>query len=91
MTKKILRYNENLIPAKETGIRKGAVSGSGIGAVMLILFSTYGLAFWFGSELILDGELTVGNMLTCFFGVLIGAFALGQVKIPFVLRNNENE
>nr|XP_039263789.1 ATP-dependent translocase ABCB1-like isoform X2 [Styela clava] len=72
------RYDENLIPAKETGIRKGTISGSGIGVVMFILFSTYGLAFWYCSTLIFDGELSTGNMLTCFFGVLIGAFALGQ-------------
>lgn len=73
------RYSECLIPAKETGLRKGVVSGLGLGCLFFFMFSTYGLAFWYGSTLIFDGTLDVGDMLTCFFGVLIGAFSLGQV------------
>ncbi|XP_076808163.1 ATP-dependent translocase ABCB1-like [Clavelina lepadiformis] len=76
--KEINRYEENLKDAKAIGIRKGLTQGLGIGSVMFILFSTYGLAFWYGSELVFGDELDIGTMLTTFFGVLIGAFSLGS-------------
>uniref|UniRef100_H2YJX7 Bile salt export pump n=1 Tax=Ciona savignyi TaxID=51511 RepID=H2YJX7_CIOSA len=72
------RYNKNLNEARTVGIKKGFVGGLSIGALFFIMFSTYGLAFWYGSTLIRTGEISVGNMLTAFFGVLIGAFSLGQ-------------
>uniref|UniRef100_H2YJW9 Bile salt export pump n=1 Tax=Ciona savignyi TaxID=51511 RepID=H2YJW9_CIOSA len=74
------RYNKNLNEARTVGIKKGFVGGLSIGALFFIMFSTYGLAFWYGSTLIRTGEISVGNMLTAFFGVLIGAFSLGQVS-----------
>lgn len=58
---------------------KGLVVGTSLGMLMFIMFSTYGLAFWYGSTLIIGGDLEVGDMLTAFFGVLIGAFSAGQV------------
>ncbi|CAK8684913.1 unnamed protein product [Clavelina lepadiformis] len=72
------RYNENLEEARKVGIKKGVVSGVSIGMLFLIMFSTYGLAFWYGSTLVIAGEINVGALLTAFFGVLIGAFSLGQ-------------
>uniref|UniRef100_H2ZR92 Bile salt export pump n=1 Tax=Ciona savignyi TaxID=51511 RepID=H2ZR92_CIOSA len=73
------RYEENLEAARKVGIQKGITSGAGLGTVFLIMFSTYGLAFWYGSTLVFSGVpgFDVGTMLTTFFGVLIGAFSLG--------------
>jgi len=70
------------------GVRKGLVSGVGMGTVFLIMFCTYGLAFWYGSTLVFGGEPNFGinNMLTTFFGVLIGAFALGGVSCRNAFR-----
>uniref|UniRef100_F6URM6 Multidrug resistance protein 1A n=1 Tax=Ciona intestinalis TaxID=7719 RepID=F6URM6_CIOIN len=76
--KECKRYQTNLNEARVVGIKKGVVGGLSIGALFCIMFSTYGLAFWYGSTLVRSGEITVGNMLTAFFGVLIGAFSLGQ-------------
>nr|XP_006823097.1 PREDICTED: multidrug resistance protein 3-like [Saccoglossus kowalevskii] len=74
------RYDTNLIAAKKMGIKKGIVQGAGMGITFLLVFSTYALGFWYGSTLILAGEYTVGNMLTVFFAVLIGAFSLGNAS-----------
>lgn len=54
-------------------------AGVGAGSLMFVLFSMYGLAFWYGSTLIKQGEIEVGDLLTAFFAVLTGAFSLGQV------------
>nr|XP_018672478.2 multidrug resistance protein 1A-like isoform X1 [Ciona intestinalis] len=77
--KECKRYEENLVHARKVGIQKGITSGAGLGTVFFIMFSTYGLAFWYGSSLVFAGEpgFDVGTMLTTFFGVLIGAFSLG--------------
>ena len=31
------------------------MNGIGLGAVMLIMFGSYGLALWYGSVLVIDG------------------------------------
>uniref|UniRef100_H2ZR90 Bile salt export pump n=1 Tax=Ciona savignyi TaxID=51511 RepID=H2ZR90_CIOSA len=85
------RYEENLEAARKVGIQKGITSGAGLGTVFLIMFSTYGLAFWYGSTLVFSGVpgFDVGTMLTTFFGVLIGAFSLGGVREHMNLFNME--
>lgn len=65
--------------AKTVGIRKGLFTGLSLGSLMLVMFSMYGLAFWYGSTLVVAGEINEGQLLTAFFGVLIGAFSLAQV------------
>ena len=60
------------------GLKKGAGTGSSLGAVIFILFCIYGAVFWFGAFLI-SIELTEGGkVLAVFFSVLIGAFSIGQ-------------
>jgi len=71
------RYNKNLVFAKQVGKLRGIVQGLGLGTTYLIMFSTYGLAFWYGSSLITNGALEIGDMLTTFFSILVGAFSLG--------------
>jgi len=60
----IFRYNENLKEAKLLGIRKGLLNGVSMGLIFLIMFSSYGLAFWYGSKLVFDGEITPGTIMT---------------------------
>lgn len=73
----------NLKYAKEVGVKRGLTQGIGTGMVMLIIFSTYGLAFWYGSKLVFDHVegFDVGTMMTTFFSILIGAFSLGGVSL----------
>eukprot|EP01113_Clastostelium_recurvatum_P006565 TRINITY_DN1297_c0_g1_i1.p1 TRINITY_DN1297_c0_g1~~TRINITY_DN1297_c0_g1_i1.p1 ORF type:complete len:1417 (-),score=461.68 TRINITY_DN1297_c0_g1_i1:319-4464(-) len=86
--KETQRYEANLKDARATGIRKGVANGVGLGVVMLIMFSTYALAFWYGSTLISKSIMntktgnnwTGGDVVTVFFSVIFGAFALGQAS-----------
>jgi len=74
------RYTENLHAAKAFGIRKGMVSGLGLGLTFFVIFGSYALAFWYGGKLVREEpeNYTIGVMLIVFFCVIIGAFALGN-------------
>ncbi|XP_015708893.1 ATP-dependent translocase ABCB1-like isoform X4 [Coturnix japonica] len=76
--KEIKRYHKNLEDAKRIGIRKAITSNISMGAAFLLIYASYALAFWYGTTLILTDTYTIGNVLTVFFSVLIGAFSIGQ-------------
>ncbi|XP_054636596.1 bile salt export pump-like [Dunckerocampus dactyliophorus] len=79
--KEVQRYDKNLVSAQRWGIRKGVIVGFFTGYMWLIIFLCYGLAFWYGSSLVVDTEeYTPGTLLQVFFGVLIAAINLGQAS-----------
>uniref|UniRef100_A0A3Q3VVZ1 Bile salt export pump n=1 Tax=Mola mola TaxID=94237 RepID=A0A3Q3VVZ1_MOLML len=79
--KEVQRYDRNLTSAQRWGIRKGLIMGFFTGYMWLIIFLCYGLAFWYGSTLVVDTEeYTPGTLLQVFFGVLIAAMNLGQAS-----------
>jgi len=55
--------------ARDLGVRKGLVNGIGMGLMWLIIFGSYALGFWYGTELtIKEPEIyTVGNMIIVSF------------------------
>uniref|UniRef100_A0A3Q2DLA8 ATP-binding cassette, sub-family B (MDR/TAP), member 4 n=1 Tax=Cyprinodon variegatus TaxID=28743 RepID=A0A3Q2DLA8_CYPVA len=78
--KEIERYHKNLENAKTMGIRKAVSANIAMGFTFLMIDLSYALAFWYGSTLILSGEYTIGSVLTVFFVVIIGVFAMGQTS-----------
>ncbi|XP_051908244.1 bile salt export pump-like isoform X2 [Hippocampus zosterae] len=79
--KEVQRYDKNLVSAQRWGIRKGLIMGFFTGYMWLIIFLCYGLAFWYGSSLVVDtAEYSPGTLLQVFFGVLIAAMNLGQAS-----------
>uniref|UniRef100_A0A8C3KR03 ATP binding cassette subfamily B member 1 n=1 Tax=Calidris pygmaea TaxID=425635 RepID=A0A8C3KR03_9CHAR len=76
--KEIKRYYKNLEDAKKIGIKKAITSNISMGAAFLLIYASYALAFWYGTTLIIADDYTIGNVLTVFFSVLIGAFSIGQ-------------
>ncbi|KAK7047498.1 tRNA N6-adenosine threonylcarbamoyltransferase, partial [Halocaridina rubra] len=88
--KEIERYDSNLIHAKNAGVKRGLVSGIGMGVMWLIIYAAYALAFWYGTGLILDnrppngdGSFDPSNLIIVFFSVLMGAMNVGQ-SAPYV-------
>ncbi|CAH1803157.1 unnamed protein product [Owenia fusiformis] len=79
------RYNSNLVAARAVGVKKGLVSGAGIGFVWIVIFGTFALSFWYGAKLVRDGEegYTGGTILQVFMGVLIGSMSLGHAAPNF--------
>ncbi|XP_068998922.1 ATP-dependent translocase ABCB1 isoform X2 [Embiotoca jacksoni] len=78
--KEIEKYHRNLEDAKRMGIKKAISANIAMGFTFLMIYLSYALAFWYGSTLILSEKYTIGSVLTVFFVVLIGAFALGQTS-----------
>ncbi|KAM9724519.1 ATP-dependent translocase ABCB1 [Menidia menidia] len=81
--KEIQRYHNNLEDAKRMGIKKAISANIAMGFTFMMIYLSYALAFWYGSTLILSKEYTIGSVLTVFFVVLIGVFAVGQTSPNF--------
>ncbi|XP_059822231.1 bile salt export pump [Hypanus sabinus] len=79
--KEVERYDKNLVFAQRWGIRKGIIMGFFTGYVWMIIFCCYALAFWYGSQLVIEqNEYTPGGLLQVFLGVLVAAMNLGQAS-----------
>ncbi|XP_037366487.1 ATP-dependent translocase ABCB1 isoform X2 [Talpa occidentalis] len=76
--KELDRYNKNLEEAKRIGIKKAITANISMGAAFLLIYASYALAFWYGTKLVITNEYSIGQVLTVFFSVLIGAFSVGQ-------------
>lgn len=89
----IQRYREHLTNAMNVGIYKGFRVGLGNGLLFCACFCCYALAFWYGSLLVAedvrgdcsgDGCQTGGSIMACFFSILMGAIAMGQISPPLL-------
>ncbi|KAF9092990.1 Multidrug resistance protein 1 [Mortierella sp. GBA35] len=72
-------YVKQLDAAFVNGRQRSIVTGTGVGAFMFILFSTYGLTFWYGAHQVYDNNMTGPQVINVFFGMIMGAFALGNI------------
>ncbi|KAH8547854.1 P-loop containing nucleoside triphosphate hydrolase protein [Umbelopsis sp. PMI_123] len=73
------RYDIQLERAYQVGKRRGLVLGAGFGCFMFILFATYGLAFWYGAQLVIESKMTGPDVLVVFIAMIIGAMSLLQL------------
>jgi ATP-binding cassette, subfamily B (MDR/TAP), member 1 len=77
------RYEEKLDDAYRSGVRKGFLSGAGMGTTMFLIFCAYSLCFWYGAKLIRDGDIDTKALIISFFSTLIGAMSIGQAVPSF--------
>ncbi|XP_073754841.1 phosphatidylcholine translocator ABCB4 isoform X2 [Callorhinus ursinus] len=76
--KELERYEKHLENAKKIGIKKAISANISMGIAFLLIYASYALAFWYASTLVIAKEYTVGNAMTVFFSILVGAFSVGQ-------------
>ncbi|KYO26614.1 hypothetical protein Y1Q_0019105 [Alligator mississippiensis] len=62
--KEIERYHKNLEDAKHIGIKKAVTANISMGIVFLLIYSSYALAIWYGTTLILSDDYTIGKVFT---------------------------
>ena len=55
------RYEDNLVYAKNAGVKRGLMTGMGVGVMWLFIYAAYALAFWYGTGLILDSNGKKGD------------------------------
>ncbi|KAK6932269.1 ABC transporter type 1, transmembrane domain [Dillenia turbinata] len=76
----IEKYDSKLKAAYDTTVKQGLVTGLGLGSLMLIVFSTYGLAIWYGSKLIIEKGYNGGQIINVIMAVMTGGMSLGQTS-----------
>ncbi|KAI3832045.1 hypothetical protein MKW92_050144 [Papaver armeniacum] len=83
----VSNYNKSITKAYKSGVHEGLATGLGLGAVMFVIFASYGLAVWYGGKLIVEKGYTGGDVINVIVAVLTGsmssismlyAFAAGQ-------------
>lgn len=65
-------YNSKLKVAYNTVIQQELASGLGTGVLMLIIYSTYGLAMWYGSKLIIEKGYNGGTVFNIITSLMAG-------------------
>ncbi|KAJ3236028.1 ATP-binding cassette, sub-B (MDR TAP), member 4 [Chytriomyces hyalinus] len=72
----IAKYDKKLEKAEKADRYGGITRGVGFGSFMLVMFFTYGLAFWYGSKLVQQGKMPGQDVLVTFFALMMGSFGL---------------
>ena len=73
------QYDSYLVEAQRWGLKLKIALAIMISAMMGIIYFNYGLSFWMGSRFIVDGQMTLSEVLTIMLSIMIGAFSLGNV------------
>ncbi|KAH7682334.1 Xenobiotic-transporting ATPase protein [Dioscorea alata] len=76
----ISKYNQFIKAGYKSAVKQGIASGIGIGTVLLIVFSTYSLAIWYGGKLILQNGYNGGAVINIIMAVMTGGMSLGQAS-----------
>ncbi|CAI9782114.1 unnamed protein product [Fraxinus pennsylvanica] len=74
------KYDSKLQIAYASTVQQGLASGIGLGTVLLIVFSTYGLAIWYGSKLIIEKGYNGGKVINIMMAIMTGGISLGQTS-----------
>ncbi|KAK7382620.1 hypothetical protein VNO80_01564 [Phaseolus coccineus] len=75
-------YSKFLVEAYVTGVHEGSVAGVALGTVMLLVFSGYALAVWFGAKMIMENEKKYngGTVLNVIASLLTASMSLGEAS-----------
>ncbi|WKY07542.1 hypothetical protein Q1695_007198 [Nippostrongylus brasiliensis] len=79
------RYEQSLADARSTGIKKSILIGIGLAFTFVVLFATYSLAFWVGTNFVYNGDTKGGTVMTVFVAVMMGSLAIGQAGPQFAV------
>ncbi|KAH7101158.1 multidrug resistance protein 1 [Auriculariales sp. MPI-PUGE-AT-0066] len=72
-------YNKFVAKAQKNDSGLAATVGFGAGTFYLVMYSAYALAFYFGTTLLLKGQITAGEIVNVFTSIFIGSFAMAQL------------
>uniref|UniRef100_A0AC35FBA3 p-glycoprotein n=1 Tax=Panagrolaimus sp. PS1159 TaxID=55785 RepID=A0AC35FBA3_9BILA len=79
------RYNKALDAGKLNGVIKSAYVGAGLALTFLVMFGSYCLAFWVGTNFVVDKYMDAETLITVFFSIMMGSMALGQAGPQFAV------
>lgn len=73
------QYDLHLKEAQKWGLKLKIVLSMMIAGMFCVIYLNYGLGFWQGSRYLRSGEMTVGQIVTVLYAIIIGAFSLANV------------
>ncbi|CAI2174746.1 14934_t:CDS:10 [Funneliformis geosporum] len=62
-------YDAKLEMVKSIGVKASGLNGLCVGTIKFFIYSTYALVFWYGSTLIISGEITPGTVVNVFWQI----------------------
>eukprot|EP01105_Mastigella_eilhardi_P002862 TRINITY_DN136_c0_g1_i6.p1 TRINITY_DN136_c0_g1~~TRINITY_DN136_c0_g1_i6.p1 ORF type:complete len:1343 (-),score=437.45 TRINITY_DN136_c0_g1_i6:54-4082(-) len=74
------RYDRFLWESEKANRGKGLSLGLGLGGLLGCCQFINALGFWYGCRLMRKGEMTAGEVTTCFFAIMLGTMAIGTLS-----------
>ena len=72
-------FEKNLVKPLSQFIKKGIVTGLGMGFGQFVILGGAGLAYYFGGQLVRMGRATFGEVMAVVLVIMFGAVGLGQL------------
>ncbi|KAJ4482117.1 P-loop containing nucleoside triphosphate hydrolase protein [Lentinula aciculospora] len=69
-------YDKHIDESEAVDAKAAIWNGGGLAVFFFVIYSSYGLAFNFGTTLILEGHADAGQVINVFMAILIGSFSL---------------
>ncbi|KAL0694451.1 hypothetical protein Bca4012_061631 [Brassica carinata] len=84
-------YSNELLEPSERSFRRGQTAGILYGVSQFFIFSSYGLALWYGSVLMGQGLSTFESVMKTFMVLIVTALVMGEVLAlaPDILKGNQ--
>ncbi|KAL1919071.1 uncharacterized protein VTP21DRAFT_2452 [Calcarisporiella thermophila] len=77
------RYEALIKESCKVGIKKVLSLGFGLGAMMFFVYATYAIAFFYGGQLVFEGDTTPGKLTNVIFAILMSTFSLSHTMPQF--------
>ncbi|KAK7469298.1 hypothetical protein VKT23_003782 [Stygiomarasmius scandens] len=72
-------YGQRIDEAEKVDHKAAVAHGVGLSVFFFVIYGSYGLAFNFGTTLIIQGHADVGQVINVFMSILIGSFSLAML------------
>lgn len=77
------RYTSHLATAQKWGFRTRSTAGFMLGIVTCVVYMEHALSFWQGSRFLVNGEISLGAVLTIQLAIMMAGFSLAQALPHF--------
>ncbi|CAA0396521.1 unnamed protein product [Arabidopsis thaliana] len=84
-------YSRELLEPSKSSFRRGQIAGLFYGVSQFFIFSSYGLALWYGSTLMDKGLAGFKSVMKTFMVLIVTALAMGETLAlaPDLLKGNQ--
>ena len=72
-------YDSHIASSHKLDVKSAAASGIGLSCLFFVVYAMYGLAFNFGTTLVIHGHATVGIIVNVIIAILIGSTSLAMM------------